>query len=53
MAWQRSLMNNANTILTTLKRVRKLVGDRAMEASKMKPNNLNSYGTMLLHWSKK
>ena len=52
-AWQRSLKDNANAICTMLKRVRELFGDRAMEARGMKSNNWNSYGTPLLHPSKK
>ncbi len=52
-ARQRSLKDNANAIRTTLKRVRELVGDRAVEACRMKSNNWNSYGTLLLHPSKK
>ncbi len=38
-ARQRSLKDNATAILTTLKRVRKLVGARAVEACRMKSNN--------------
>jgi hypothetical protein len=52
-ARQRSLKDDADAIHTTLKRARELVGDRAMEARGMKSNNWNSYGTLLLHLSKK
>jgi translation initiation factor IF-3 len=47
MAQQRSLKDNANAIHTRLKKV------RAVEARGMKSNNQNSYGTLLLHPSKK
>jgi hypothetical protein len=53
MVWQRSLKDNANAICTMLKRVRELVGDRAVKARGLKSNNRNSYGTLLLHPSKK
>jgi hypothetical protein len=53
MAQQRSLKDNADAIPTMLKRVRELVGDRAVEARGMKLNDQNSYGTLLLHPSKK
>jgi hypothetical protein len=53
MTRQRSLKDNANAICMTLKRVRELVGDRAVEVRGMKSNNRNSYGTLLLHLSKK
>jgi translation initiation factor IF-3 len=52
-AQQRSLKDDANTIRTTIKRVRELVGDRAVEACGMKSNNRKSYGTPLLRPSKK
>jgi hypothetical protein len=48
-ARQRSLNDNTDAIRTTLKRVRELLGDRAVEARGMKSNNRNSYGTLLLH----
>jgi hypothetical protein len=50
---QRSLKDNANRICMMLKRARELLGDRAAEAHGMKSNNQNSYGTLLLHPSKK
>ncbi len=54
MAWQRRLKeNDANAIRMMLKSVRELVGDRAVEAYRMKLNNRNSYKTLLLHPSKK
>jgi hypothetical protein len=53
MAWQRGLKDNSNAMRTMLKRVRELVGDRAVEACRMKSNDQNSYGTLLLHPSKK
>ena len=46
---QRSLKDNADAIRTTLKRVRELLVDRAVEARGMKSNNRNSYSTLLLH----
>jgi hypothetical protein len=52
-ARQRSLKDDADVIHMTLKRVRELVGDRAVEARGMKSNNRNSYGNLLLHPSKK
>jgi hypothetical protein len=52
-ALQRSLKDDTGTIPTMLKRVRELVGDRAKEVCRMKSNDRNSYGTLLLHPSKK
>ena len=52
-ARQRSLKDDANAIRTTLGRVRELLGDRVVEARGMKSNDRNSYGTLLLHPSKK
>jgi hypothetical protein len=52
-AQQRSLKDNANAIRMMLKRVRELVGNSSVEARGMKSNNRNSYGTLLLHLSKK
>ncbi len=52
-ARQRSLKDDADAISTTLDRLRELVGDKAVEARGMKANDRNSYGTLLLHPSKK
>jgi translation initiation factor IF-3 len=52
-ARQRSLKDDADAIRTTLERVRELLGDKAVEARGMKSNDRNSYGTLLLHPSKK
>ena len=52
-ARQRRLKDDADAIRTTLGRVRELLGDRVVEARGMKSNNRNSYGTLLLHPSKK
>ncbi|KAL3803944.1 hypothetical protein ACHAW5_001721 [Stephanodiscus triporus] len=52
-ARQRSLKDDADAISTTLDRVRELVGDKAVEARGMKANDRNSYGSLLLHPSKK
>ena len=52
-ARQRSLKDDADAIRTTLGRVRELLGDRVVEARGMKSNDRNSYGTLLLHPSKK
>ena len=52
-ARQRSLKDNADVICTTLKRVKELLGDRAVEVRGMKSNDRNSYGTLLLHPSNK
>jgi hypothetical protein len=52
MARQRSLKDDAHGIHTTLKRVREMVGDRAVEVHGMKLNDRNSYGALLLHLSK-
>ena len=51
-ARQRSLNDDADTIRTTLERVKELLGDRAVEARGMKLNDWNSYGTLLLHLSR-
>ena len=53
MVRQRSLKDNADGIRTMLKRVRELLGDRAVEARRMKLNNWISYGTLLLNPRKK
>ena len=52
-ARQRSLKDDADAIRSTLERVRELLGDKAVEARGMKSNDRNSYGTLLLHPSKK
>ena len=53
MVRQRSLKDNADGIRTMLKRVRELLGDRAVEARRMKLNYWISYGTLLLNPRKK
>lgn len=52
-ARMRSLREDAAAIDTTLDRVKELVGDRAVEARGMKANDRKSYGSLLLHPSKK
>ena len=52
-ARQRSLNSDANAIQTTLERVKELVGDLAVEARGMKANDRKSFGSLLLHPSKK
>lgn len=52
-ARQRSLNSDADAILTTLDRVKELVGDLAVEARGMKANDRKSFGSLLLHPSKK
>ena len=52
-ARQRSIQEDAHAIATTLDRVRELVGDKAVEVKKLTANDGNSYGSLLLHPSKK
>ena len=50
---QRSLKDDADSISMMLKRMRELLGDRAVKVRGMKSNDWNSYGTLLFHWNKK
>lgn len=52
-ARRRSLNSDADAIQTTLDRVKELVGDLAVEARGMKANDRKSFGSLLLHPSKK
>lgn len=45
---RRNLMEDKNAIVTTLDRVRDVVGDNALEARALKKNERGSYGSLLL-----